>query len=147
MIRFVFPLFLLLLAACAPTVANRGTIIDPEKLAQLTIGQSSREEVIQILGSPTQVATFDENTWYYFGCSTKQYSFLNPEITAQSAVSLQFDEAGILASIHTYEEGNAKKIAPVARRTPTYGRETTVFEQLLGNLGRPRGSSDIRQAR
>lgn len=127
------------LAACAPTVANRGNIVDPEKLAEVKVGESSREEVAKILGSPTQVGTFDENVWYYFGRSTKQYSFLDPEIVNQQAVEVHFTDEGIVKSIDKLDPAQAQDIAPVARRTPTYGHETTILEQLVGNLGRPAG--------
>ncbi|HAX91374.1 MAG TPA: outer membrane protein assembly factor BamE, partial [Rhodospirillaceae bacterium] len=85
MIRRFTPLALIALTlvslgACTPTVANRGQIVDPEKLAEVTAGTSSREDVVRALGSPTQVSTFDEKVWYYFGRSTKQYSFFTPEV-------------------------------------------------------------------
>ncbi|MDD2325520.1 MAG: outer membrane protein assembly factor BamE [Alphaproteobacteria bacterium] len=125
--------------ACSPTVANRGNMVDEEKLEEVKAGESSREDVARILGTPTQVSTFDENTWYYFGRSTKQYSFLNPEVVAQQAVEVHFDDSGIVTKIAKLDPTEAQDIAPVDRRTPTYGHETTILEQLVGNLGKPAG--------
>lgn len=127
--------------ACTPTVANRGNMVEPEKLAEVKIGETSREEVAKLLGSPTQVGTFDENVWYYFGRSTEQYSFLDPKIVNQRAIEVHFDDSGIVKSIDQLDPTNAKDVHPIARRTPTYGHETTVLEQLIGNLGRPSGNA------
>lgn len=132
-------LALLGLCACTPTTANRGQIIDPEKLSEVQVNTSTREDVARILGSPTQVSTFDEKTWYYFGRNTKQYSFLDPEIVAQQAVEVKFNDEGIVTALSTLDPTAAQTVDPVSRRTPTYGHETTFLEQLLGNLGRPAG--------
>ena len=127
------------LVGCAPTVSNRGNIIDPDKLAEVKTGESTREDVAKILGSPTQVGTFDENVWYYFGRNTVQYAFLNPEIVAQQAVEVHFNDEGIVTALNKLDPGEAQDISPVDRRTPTYGHETTILEQLVGNLGHPTG--------
>lgn len=134
---FLLPALLALLGACTPTVANRGQMIDPEKIASVKVGLSTREDVAMILGSPTQVSTFNENTWYYFGRTTKQYSFLTPEVVEQKAVVVSFNDGGTVTDIHEQDPQMAKVVEPVSRRTPTHGRETTVIEQVVGNLGRP----------
>ncbi len=128
---------LLALAACAPTVANRGYLLDPDKMAEVKVGTSTREEVVSKLGSPTQIGTFDENVWYYYGRSTEQYSFFDPEVVKQQAVELRFNDEGVLTALNKLDPAASLEINPVDRRTPTYGHETTFVEQLFGNLGRP----------
>lgn len=134
---FIALLFCVALGACAPTMANRGNILDPDKLAEVKVGESTREQVAASLGTPTQVGLFDENVWYYFGRSTKQYSFLDPEIIKQQAVEVRFNDEGVVTKLEVLDPSLAQNIDPVGRRTPTYGHETTVFEQLVGNLGKP----------
>lgn len=114
-------------------------MVDLDKLAEIKAGETTREQVVATLGSPTQVGTFDENVWYYFGRSTKQYAFLDPEVVKQQALEIHFNDEGIVTSIDNLDPAAAQDIAPVARRTPTYGHETTWIEQLVGNLGRPGG--------
>lgn len=132
-------LVLLALSACAPTIANRGNMVDPEKLAEVKVGETTREQVVSAIGSPTQVGTFDENVWYYYGRSTKQYSFLDPEVVKQQAIEVRFNDEGIVTAVNQLDPKEAQDISPVARRTPTYGHETTFVEQLVGNLGKPGG--------
>lgn len=125
------------LAACEPTIATRGNILDQEKMEQVAIGQSTREDVARLLGTPTQVATFDENVWYYVGRNTEQYSFFTPEVLQQKAVEVRFNDEGIVTAMKTFDPALAENVSPSSDKTPTYGHETTILEQLVGNLGKP----------
>ena len=124
----------LLLAACEPTMVNRGNMLDADKLAEIKPGTTTREEVATRLGTPTQIGTFDENVWYYVGRRTEQYSFFDPEVIEQKAVAVRFNDQGVVTVVKKLDAAESQDIDPVTRRTPTYGHETTVLEQLLGNL-------------
>jgi len=126
-----------LLGACEPTMANRGNILDPDKLASVKVGTSTREEVAASLGSPTMVSTFDDKTWYYVGRQTEQYSFLDPEVIKQQATQIRFNDEGVVTDVHNLDMANAEDISPVDRRTPTYGNDDTLIKQLIGNLSHP----------
>ncbi|MDD3288269.1 MAG: outer membrane protein assembly factor BamE [Alphaproteobacteria bacterium] len=128
---------ILLISACSPTIANRGNLIEAEKLAEIKTGTSTRAEVADKLGTPTQVGAFDENVWYYFGRRTEQYSFFDPEIVEQQAVEVRFDDQGTVVAVNKLDPSLNREISPVSRSTPTYGHESSIFEQLVGNLGRP----------
>lgn len=128
------PLFGLLLAGCEPVVYNRGAFLDPDKVAEISAGSSTREDVAKKLGTPTTISPFDEKKWYYVGRKTVQYSFLDPEVVDQQAYEVQFDDNGIVTSFKKLDPTLAENINPVDRTTPTYGQETTILEQLMGNL-------------
>lgn len=128
---------LCLLTACEPVIANRGNIVDPEKLNDIKVGESTREDVATKLGTPTQTSTFDDKTWYYIGRQTEQYSFLDPEVLKQQAIEICFDDKGTVTAVNNLDLSNAKDITPVARATPTYGNDNTLIQQIIGNLGHP----------
>ncbi len=128
-------------AGCAPTISNRGNMLDADALAEIKVGTSTREDVATKLGTPTQVSTFDENRWYYFGQTTKQYAFFDPEVVNQETVEVRFNDEGVVTSLEKLNPDASRDISPVDRRTPTYGHETTVFEQLVGNLSRRSGDA------
>ena len=130
-------LLALTLTACEPTVANRGNILDADKLAEVKVGTSTRDEVARHLGTPTQVSTFDDKTWYYIGRQTEQYSFLDPEVVKQKAVEVKFDDQGVVVAVNDLNLADAKEVNTVDRATPTYGRDDTFIRQLIGNLSRP----------
>lgn len=136
---FLSALLLVALAGCTPTLAKRGTFFEPEDIAALHVGVSTRADVLDRLGSPTQVGTFDDKTWYYVGQTTEQTAFLDPKVIERRGVVIVFDDAGVVSSLTSIDPEESRSINPVSRKTPTYGHETTVIEQLLGNIGRPGG--------
>jgi outer membrane protein assembly factor BamE (lipoprotein component of BamABCDE complex) len=130
-------LLALTLAACEPTIANRGNILDADKLVDIKVGSSTREDVATKLGTPTQISTFDDKVWYYVGRQTEQYSFFDPEVIKQKAVEIRFDDKGTVVAVNDLDLGNATDVEPVDRVTPTYGRDDTFIKQLIGNLSHP----------
>ncbi|MBI3419995.1 MAG: outer membrane protein assembly factor BamE [Proteobacteria bacterium] len=125
------------LAACAPVLNKRGNLLEEEQIRQIKIGETTREDVTKILGSPTQTSTFDDKIWYYIGQNTEQTSFFDPEITQQKLVAIQFTPEGKVAKISRGGLKYAENIEPNPDKTPTYGKEVSLMQQLLGNLGRP----------
>ena len=63
------------LAGCARSVSTHGHRLDAAALAQIEPGQSSQGDVIQLLGLPSSLATFDDRTWYYVSQRTERHSF------------------------------------------------------------------------
>jgi outer membrane protein assembly factor BamE (lipoprotein component of BamABCDE complex) len=103
---------------------------------KLEAGTQSREDVIRLIGTPTAVATFNPNVWYYISQTQDTYAFFAPAITEQKVMQLNFDDAGRLKTIKNYDLKDADDITMVARVTPTAGKELTILEQLLGNVGK-----------
>jgi outer membrane protein assembly factor BamE (lipoprotein component of BamABCDE complex) len=126
-----------LLAACEPTIANRGNILDADRLAEVKAGVSTREQVIASLGTPTEISTFDDKTWYYVGRQTQQYSFLDPEVMKQQAVEVRFDDKGVVTTVTKLDLADAKDVDMDPDATPTYGRTETLMKQLLGDVAHP----------
>jgi outer membrane protein assembly factor BamE (lipoprotein component of BamABCDE complex) len=124
-------------AACSPVVATRGNIVDTDRVAQIKVGQSRMEDVSGLLGSPSQVGTFDDTVWYYIGQRTERTAFLEPEVVDRRVVVVHFDSKGVVSDVKAVDGmDTAQEVEIVDRSTPTRGREMTFFEQLLGNVGR-----------
>ena len=96
----------------------------------------SGEDVVRLIGSPSSVATFNPNVWYYISSKQEQFAFFKQTTISQSVLQLNFDEGGRLQTQKSYDMADAKDITMVARITPTTGKELTVLEQILGNVGR-----------
>jgi outer membrane protein assembly factor BamE (lipoprotein component of BamABCDE complex) len=121
---------------CAPTVNVHGHRLDDEALARIVPGQTTRQQVAQLLGSPSAVGTFDGEAWYYIGQRTEHRSFYQNNLVAQDVVAITFDEQGTVASLDRHGLEQARDVALVGRETPTGGNELGLFEQLIGNVGR-----------
>jgi outer membrane protein assembly factor BamE (lipoprotein component of BamABCDE complex) len=124
------------LGACAANVSTHGHRLDAAALAQVEPGQSSQGDVIQLLGSPSSLATFDERTWYYVSQRTMRHSFYYATVVSQDVVAISFDDQGVVSHIDRHDLNGAQEIDLVERETPTAGNELSVVEQFLGNIGR-----------
>lgn len=126
----------LVLGGCDSIVDQRGFAPTPGSVEKLEIGAQSREDVIRLIGTPSSVGTFNPNTWYYISQRQEAYAFFKPHVLEQKVIQLAFNEAGRLQSIKNYDLTDGKDIDMVSRITPTAGKELTVLEQVLGNVGK-----------
>ena len=129
-------LLALALAACAPRFDARGNLPDPEQLAEIKPGTHTRQEVSEILGSPSSTAFLDNETWYYISKSTETLAFFEPTVRERQVVIVRFDDKGVVSDVKTLGLEQGRRIEPVDRVTPTAGHELTIMEQLFGNFGR-----------
>jgi len=128
--------FLLCLAACQPRITTHGFMPRNDLTAKLQPGKQNQNQVADILGSPTIIATFDQNIWYYITQTTENESFFKPELIDQQILALTFDETGLLTSLETKSIVDARRIEPHSGKTPTVGRKLSIFQQVFGNFGR-----------
>jgi outer membrane protein assembly factor BamE (lipoprotein component of BamABCDE complex) len=125
-----------LMSGCAKDVEQRGNIPKPEALAQLQPGEQTRQDVEQILGTPSTTAVFDNETWYYISAHTTQYAFYPNHELDRTIYAVSFDQRGILKEVRKLNLDDGKNVALASKETPTKGREYSFIEQLVGNLGR-----------
>lgn len=131
------------LAACSPRTDTHGHLVDPEALAQVKAGEQTKEQVQNLLGSPSSVGAFDQNTWYYISKQTQQVAFLEPTVLEQQVIEVDFDSKGIVKSVHKFGEDDGKDIAIVARTTPTRGKSLGVLDELWTTLLKQVASGNV----
>ena len=125
----------LAIAACTPTINIRGNLVEDYQLQEISKGQDSRTDVLHKLGSPTTKAPFDDNVWYYLGQRTEKKGILDPKVIKERIVMITFDDNGIVKNIEDVK--NHRVNLPYVRdKTPTSGKEVTVMQQFIGNLGK-----------
>lgn len=122
------------LGACTPRTNTEGNLVDPQLLEQVKPGALGKEQVQTLLGTPSSVAAFDQNTWYYISKQTRRFAFLEPEVLEQQVVEIDFDDKGMVKAIHKFGEEDGKEVQVVSRTTPTRGKSLGVFDQIWANL-------------
>jgi len=125
-----------LLNGCLARVETRGNLPDPDLLASMQEKNVSKNEIVQILGSPSSIAMFENETWFYISERTETVAFFEPETLERQIVIMEFDSDGILQNVAIRELKDGKDVTPVDRETPTLGNEDNMLMQFLGNLGR-----------
>lgn len=124
------------LGACSPEIHFRGNAPAPDRLSLIKPGAQTREQVIRLLGSPTSVATFDQNTILYIGQKTKTVAFQYPEVLERTVVAITFGDNGRVKEIGKFSLKDGKVVQLVDRMTPTPGRQFSIMQQLIGNIGK-----------
>jgi len=122
-------------------VDQRGNLPNPDKLAEIHTGSTTKDEVAKLLGTPSSVSVFNnDKSWYYISRRTSQTAFFDPDVLDQQVYVVNFDDQGVVKAIGHKALEDRKEITPVARATPAPGRELSFLEQLIGNLGKFNGS-------
>lgn len=129
-------LALLGLGACTPTIDNHGHRFDADMAGAIVPGVTSKQEVAQLMGSPSALATFEDNQWYYVAQKTERKSFYQAQITDQQVLAITFGDDGLVSNVERADLAQAEDITPVTDVTPTSGNELSLAQQLLGNIGR-----------
>ena len=89
-----------------------------------------------MLGTPSTVATFEREIWFYIGGRVKSQSFFDPEVLERKVLTIQFDKRGVVKEVNNFDATKIEKIELVQRETSTKGKELTLLQQLIGNIGR-----------
>jgi outer membrane protein assembly factor BamE (lipoprotein component of BamABCDE complex) len=126
---------LLGLASCSPPVETRGNIPDAVVIGEIKPGVHTKDQVSQLLGTPSSVATFDKNTWYYLGRKTESVAFFKPETIEAQTVVIRFDDKGVVSEIRRLDRESGREIDVVERETPTRGKELNFVRAILGSMG------------
>ena len=122
-------------AACSPVTAKRGNLLETYQVEEVKAGEHTRTDVLNILGSPTTVSTFNPRIWYYIGQETEKRGILDEAIVDEKVVAVAFGADGFVEEIR--EMDNERADIPLDRnKTPTHGNELSFTQQLLGNIGR-----------
>jgi outer membrane protein assembly factor BamE (lipoprotein component of BamABCDE complex) len=127
-------------AACQPTIDYRGYQARTGDLAKVQVGMP-KAEVEALLGSPSTTASiaFQGDSYYYISSRIEQTAFLDPRETERQVFAVRFDANDQVVSFANYGMEDGQVIDISSRRTPTKGKELTIVQQLLGNIGRFKG--------
>lgn len=125
-----------MLPACTRIQNNIGYLVDEALVAEVKPGIDNRESVAKALGRPSFDGQWDNKTWYYVSRVTKQTAFLTPKPTQQSIIAINFDANGNVAGVTRRGMEQVANVDPADDKTPTLGRESGIFEDLFGNIGR-----------
>jgi outer membrane protein assembly factor BamE (lipoprotein component of BamABCDE complex) len=137
---------MIILGACAPRVATIGNAPRKDQLAKVKPGQT-REQVRQALGSPSSVAMFDKNIWYYISKREESYAFFKPRVKEQKVLIVRFTDTGHVREVKRLSLADARDVKYVDQETPTLGREDGVLTSLMRILTDQRGILAPRGAR
>jgi outer membrane protein assembly factor BamE (lipoprotein component of BamABCDE complex) len=126
---------LLAVAACTPVSSYQGFQVIDQSPTDVKVGLDTRATVQAKLGSPTEVATFDKNEWFYISQVSSKIGFYPVHTDKRQVTAISFSKDGDkVATVHVFSLRDGRVIAYNDRETPTRGREISAIEQLLGSI-------------
>lgn len=132
----VLVLSLMIATGCTPIRDQTGAQILQDRVERVVPKTSTRNDVLGLLGAPTIQGAFDDAVWYYISQKTKQVAFLSPKVTERSIIAVRFDGDGVVTSVDTLDETQARAINMENTTTPSAGRTPGVLQQIIGNVGK-----------
>jgi outer membrane protein assembly factor BamE (lipoprotein component of BamABCDE complex) len=125
------------LGACAPITTLNGFQAVDVKPQDAKVGVDTRSTLLSSLGSPSAVATFNPDIWYYVTQTSDKVAYLRPVLKSRTVVAITFDHASEkVVAVKTLALTDGYQVAYERRETPTRGRELSALEQLLGTIGK-----------
>ena len=109
--------------------------MEDEQLKKLKVGESTAQQVREIIGPPSSQELFVGKDWYYMGEKTETVAFLKPKTIKRHFYILEFDDKGVLASLKKFDEKGIE-ISPDGSKTPTHGRDPSLLAEFINNIGR-----------
>ena len=122
--------------SCEPNVHQYGNLPEEADIENLKAGVHDKDHVWEVLGPPSVIAAFEDQTWIYHGRVVEQTAFFDPKITDQKIVVIQFNKKDIVQNIRLITPENTVEITPNERMTPTQGHDITFLEELFGSFGK-----------
>ena len=125
----------LALGGCTKVQDIQGYVVDETLVTAIQPGVDNKDSVLGTLGRPSFTGTFDENDWYYVSRTTKNLAFKHPNPHTQTVLRVRFDASGNVASVERKGLEQVVSINPMGDKTPTLGRNKSIWEELFGNIG------------
>jgi outer membrane protein assembly factor BamE (lipoprotein component of BamABCDE complex) len=124
------------LVGYSTTVEQRGNLPPPDQIAEIHPGKTTKDQVAKILGTPSSIGVFNDNSWYYISRRTTQFAFFDPNVVDQQVYIVDFNDNNIVKAVDHKTLRDGREVASVAGATPAPGRELSFLEQIVGNLGK-----------
>jgi outer membrane protein assembly factor BamE (lipoprotein component of BamABCDE complex) len=136
--RYAMLIAVLAAAACTPVFRDHGYIPAEDELAQVTVGQDSKDTVATKVGRPSVEGLLNDNGWFYVQSRFKTIGPRQPQEIERQVVAISFDDQDRVANVERFGLEKGEVIAISRRVTSTSIKQIGLIQQLLGSLGRLR---------
>lgn len=135
MIRIFFLIFLVFCCnGCIKTIHISGHLFKEGEIKSLEQAKN-KQDIENILGSPTSVSDFGQETWYYITTKKETIAFLPDKVIEQNIIAITFKK-DLVDAIYKYSERDANRVRLVSEYTATKGNDISATQQLFSNVGR-----------
>lgn len=127
---------LAMLTSCAKNVEHHGFNFEHSKFDVIKVGETSRQQVIAELGTPTSESNFGEKKMYYISRKVETVAFLEPTVLEQKVLSIGINDSGVVSDITELTLDDANKVMFSEGRTEIHGNTLSPMQQIMTNIGK-----------
>ena len=130
-----FILLFLILYSCSPINKQHGYLLDDllissEEILEFEVKSTTKNEVLNVMGSPSIEIQDIENVWIYLLSLKEKKVFNEDELLFQSIYRFEFDDNGILIDQTLLTADNFNKIAFASEETKVDRNAYGITDQL-----------------
>lgn len=120
---------------CAPDIRKSGYYPLEQELEVIKLGQSTRAEVLSVIGSPSIGSGDVDKELYYVGQRARHFGPFKPQLVDRQIVVVSFDSADRVKNVQILGLEDGQVVVLSQRVTETISGDFGFFKQLLGNVG------------
>lgn len=132
----VIGLMMVVIAACSPVYRNHGYVPNEDELAEIKVGEDTRETLAPLIGRPSAAALLNDDGWYYVQSRWKHSGARQPQEIDRQVVAITFTEEGVVENVERFGLENGKVVALSRRVTESNIKGIGFIRQLLGSFGK-----------
>jgi len=135
---FLTTILTIMISACSNLyiLNETGNMPQSRKIEQIVIGQSTEKDVLNRLGSPSAIDKFNGKSYIYMSSKIKSVAFYKPVEVERNVLTIEFNKNDVVSKVSRLSKADGEEITISLDKTPTSGKELTVWEQIMGNIGR-----------
>ena len=135
-LKIIFAILFFQLNSCGlKVVENHGQIYEKNiNFKELQVGKTTKNEIVQLLGSPSTTSNFDhEQSWIYISSEFKKFIFLDGSNTDQKILILSFNQ-NTLKNKELLSKNDINNIEYEETLTDSRGKKVNWIKEFFTNL-------------
>ena len=135
-LKIIFAILFFQLNSCGlKVVENHGQMYEKNiNFKELQVGKTTRNEIVQLLGSPSTTSNFDdEQSWIYISSQFKKFVFLDGSNTDQKILILSFNQ-NTLKNKELLSKNDINNIEYEETLTDSRGKKVNWIKDFFSNL-------------
>lgn len=137
--KYLIIIIFLLTINCSnnKVVKNHGFSALDTKIKKISLNKTNKNDILQILGNPSSVSLFEENTWYFIEREKINRSVLSlgkEKLNKNNILEITFDEVGIVKVFKLYNIDDMNEIKISKDKTENMAIKKVGINNLLQSL-------------
>jgi outer membrane protein assembly factor BamE (lipoprotein component of BamABCDE complex) len=124
------------ISGCGDRISSHGHVINENELKQITIGTTTKADIVQLLGQPSFGGAFDTQKLYYSSQVMLQPVASVKQTQRRVIYIFTLNKNNVLESIDLVDKDDGLTVAHIDDKTPTPGDTFGILEQVFTNVRR-----------